>query len=474
MPTITRTQVRQEMLRRAPLLGRALTADSVTKAGPAINDISEYERQRSGITAFENQYIHRYNLADNDRWRLATVLDSGATNGVLNVDGPAYTDGTDVAYERLTVHPDDLNFAIAESQRRQRVKTNIALVRGHDLDMEMVGTNYWGTAVALGGSSQSNVTLTKATSPAAEVFSGTQVLTFAGTGASPTVLSEFIDVGASRNVFAAVLVRVVTPPFTFSLYDTTNAVVFGTPVTLSTQQAPTFGGGGWYVLYLQAQVPAGCNIMQLMFSSTSASALAEIDTCFGPYQSGQTEYLLQTAIDEAYKLRFVRPSVFVAPTQTSGIASADSLSYMGDLVRPDDWDIEAFRRDVNFNRLRFQANSYNNSNVGWTWRRGQGGYNIPGGNMFMQNGMRPVWLAMEAQVSAFEPLLTETSTTNQPLDECACYSLRYLAETMSQRDPTNSVWQNMLQEYKMWSVIEDQGRPPQAMYLPQRYHAIRA
>jgi hypothetical protein len=126
---------------------------------------------------------------------------------------------------------------------------------------------------------------------------------------------------------------------------------------------------------------------------------------------------------------------------------------------------------VFYNRLRFQANSYNNNNVGWGWGWGRGTGNS---GTFMQNNLKPIWLALEAQVSDLEPLATETATTNQPLDECACYSLRYLAETMTQRQPTNPVWAQMLQEYKAWSVIEDQGRPPQAMYTPQRYHAVRA
>jgi hypothetical protein len=222
-------------------------------------------------------------------------------------------------------------------------------------------------------------------------------------------------------------------------------------------------------MFIQAQIPANTTLVQYQFASTSASALFWVDTCFGPYQSGQTEYPLQTALNEAYKLRFVRPATFISPQQTAGIADADSLSYLGDLVRPEDWDLEVFRHDLNSNRLRFQANSYNNSNIGWGWGRGIGGVN-PAGGTFMQNSQRPIWLAMEAQVSDFEPLLTEASTTSQPLDECACYSLRYLAETESQRDPSNPVWQVMLQEYKMWSVVEDMGRPPQAMYAQQRYH----
>lgn len=453
--TITRTQIRQEMLKRAPILGRALTADSITKAGPSLTHVAEYERQRAGLTSFESQYIHRYNLADPQRWRLITTLDSGATNGIINLDGPAYTDNTDLAYERLTIHPDDLNFAIAEGQRRQRTRTNIALVRGGlDLDMELGNVNFWdGTS---GNSSKSNVTVTK---DVAVAFSGTRSLNFAATGASPYTRSGIIRVTPGRLIYVAAIVISGLQPVTFTLYDYLNSAVIQS-VTLS---APLFGG--WTVMYIQAQVPANCGLVQLMFSSTSATANFWVDTCFGPYQSGQTEYLLQSGIDEAYKLRFVRPSQFVSPQQTSGCADADSLSYIGDLVRPDDWDMEVFRRDVNSNRLRFQANSYNNNNIGW---------GLLNGGPFMQSQMRPIWLAMEAKVSDFEPLLTEVSTTTQPLDECACYSLRYLAETENQRDPGNPVWANMLQEYKAWAVIEDMGRPPQAMYKPQRFHQIRA
>lgn len=455
--TITRTQIRQEMLRRAPILGRALTADSLTKAGPTLTHVAEYERQRAGLTSYEGQYIHRYNLADPQRWRRITTID-GST-GIISVDGPAWTDNTDLAYERLTVHPDDLNFAIAEAQRRQRIRTNIALVRGGlDLDMEATGTNAWGTAVATGGSSKGNVTLTKDTTQA---FSGTQSMKFVAGAATPYTIGSTMRVTPGRQAYFAAIVLPSVGPITFQIFDFINNTVLQS-VTL------TSGLGGWTLMYIQMQIPINTDTVQYMFTSSSASAIFWVDTCFGPYQAGQTEYPVQSAINEAYKLRFVRPSAYVSPTQTTGCLDADSLTFIGDLLRPDDWDLEVFRRDLNSNRLRFQANSYNNRNVGWGFPS-----NVPGGT-FMQNSMRPIWLAMEAQASDFEPVLTETSTTGQPLDECACYALRYVAETLTQRDPSNVVWANLLAEYKAWSVIEDQGRPPQAMYTPQRYHHVLA
>lgn len=461
--TITRTTIRQEMLKRAPILGRALTADSLTKAGTTLTHIAEYERQRAGLTSFENQYVHRYLQPDPDRWRLITALNSGATDGVINVDGPVWANNTDLAYERLTVHPDDLNFAIAEGQRRQRRRTNIALVRGHDMDMELAGTNYWGTVVALGGSSQLNVTLTKVTT---DVFSGTQGMTYAATGAGSYSRGEVFNVSPNRLIYVACIARPVIGTLNFKLRDVTNGVYIGTTVSLAGQR-------DFALMEIQAQIPANCFQVQVEFSVNGAADTAAIDTCFGPYQAGQTEYNIQSGMDEAYKLRFVRPARYVASLGVAGTADASSQSFLGDLTRPEDWDLEVFRHDVNSNRLRFQANSYNNTNIGWGYNRGYG-FPASGAGTFMQNNMCPIWLAMEAQASDLEPLLTETSTTGQPLDECACYSLRYLAETMSTRQPDNPVWANMLQEYKAWSVIEDAGRPPQAMYLPQRYHAIRA
>lgn len=450
MPTITRTQVRQEMLKRAPILGRALTADSITKAGPSLTDVSEWERQRAGLTSFEGQYIHRYNLADNDRFRLITALNSGASDGIINVDGPAYADNGDMAYERLTVHPDDLNFAIAEGQRRQRIRTNIALVRGGlDLDMETAGVASW---------TPTNCTRFK---DIAVAFSGTQSLSVVGTGANPTISSVTMGVSPSRLIYIAAIVLPFTGPVTLTLWDSLNNLAIGS-VTL------TSGLGSWIVMTLQAIVPSNTDQIQFRFSSTAANAQFWIDTCFGPYQAGQTEYPIQPQLDQAYKLRFVRPAKFISPTTTPGIYDADSMEFVGDLTRPEDWDLEAFRRDLNFTRLRFQANSYNNRNLGWA-----APFDLSP-STFMQNQMRPIWLAMEAKASDFEPLLTETSLTNQPLDECVCYSLRYLAETMLERDPGNPVWQNMLQEYKMWAVVEDMAHPPQAMYRPQRLHNIRA
>ncbi len=450
--TISRSDVRGEMLRRAPILGRRLTADSLTKAGPSLTHLAEYARQRAGLTSFENQYIHRYNLADPDRWRLITTLNSPSNDGIINVDGLAWVNNTDLAYERLTLHPDDLNFAIAEGQRRQRVRTNIALVRGADGDMQLANTNYWGTAAALGGSSLGNCTLSKDT---ANAFSGSQAMLVAATGANPFTRGELIRVSPNRLAYFAAIVKVNVGPVSFQIWDNMNAVLVGSTVT------QTLSLGDWTLMFIQASIPANTTVIQYQFSSTSATALWWVDTCFGPYQAGQTEYPLTSAINEVYKLRFVRPARFLSPQSIAGCYDADSMEFIGDLTHPEDWDMEVFRRDLNSNRLRFIGNSYNNRTVGW------GGLL---GTQFMSSNMGPIWLAMEAQASDFEPLLTETSTTGQPLDECACYSLRYVFETLNERDPDNVVWKNLLAEYKQWAVIEDMARPPQAMYTPQRYH----
>jgi hypothetical protein len=459
--TITRTQVRQGMLHRVPILGRAGTADSLVKSPPSLTHMAEFERQRAGLTSFESQYIHRYNLPDPDRWRLITTLNQPTTDGIINLDGPAYVDNGDKAYERLWVHPDDLNFAIAEGQRRQKVLTNIALVRGHDGDMEL-GTNnvdYWGGGAVLGGSFAIASVPIKITS---DVRSGTQALQVTTSNATNLIWGEQHRVTPGRQVYLAILFRATTllGSFTFSLRDAQNAVYIGTRQVIS-----GVGGGGWIMSYVQATVPANCNLIQAEFQTSSAGDVYIVDTCFGPYQAGQTEYPLQAAFNEAYKLRFVRPSRFVYALSTPGFFDADSIEFVGDLTTPEDWNAEIFRRDVNSNRLRFVANSYNNRNAGW---------GHPNNSSFMSANMRPIWLAMEAQVSDFEPLLTEASTTSQPLDECVCYSLRSLFETLVSREPHNPAWPPLLAEYAAWSAAESIARPPQARMPPQRLHQIRA
>jgi hypothetical protein len=80
---------------------------------------------------------------------------------------------------------------------------------------------------------------------------------------------------------------------------------------------------------------------------------------------------------------------------------------------------------------------------------------------------------MEAQVSDFEPLLTETSTTTQPLDECVCFSLRSLFETLASREPQNPAWPPLLAEYAAWAAAEFTARPPQPLLRPVRMHRMR-
>jgi hypothetical protein len=452
--TITRTQVRGEMLTRVPLLGRRLTADSI--GANTLTHAAEYERQRAGLTSFEAQYIHRYLQSDPDRWRLITTLNQPTTDGVVNVDGPVYPapGRTDLAYERLMVHPDDINFAIAEGQRRQKVLTNIALVRGHDLDMELGNTNYWGTPVALGSSSLNNASLTKVSN---DVFSGTQALTYAATGSGSLARGELLFVMPNRQIFVAIIARAGQGTFNFKIYDASHGVYIGNTLSIT-------GPCDYTLMSQQLIIPAGCTAIQYEFSTLGAADTAAIDTCFGPYQAGQTEYPLQSAFNEAYKLRFVRPAQYLFSLGTPGLFDAYSATWAGDLTSPEDWNAEIFRRDVNSNRIRFVANSYNNHNVGW---------GLPNEGAFMSANMHPIWLAMEAQVSDFEPLLTEASLTSQPLDECACFSLRSLFETLASREPQNPAWPPLLAEYAAWAAAELVARPPQPMLRPVRMHLQR-
>ncbi len=459
--TITRTQVRQEMLNRVPLLGRVLVADSIQ--ANAIVHRAEYERQRAGLTSFEGQYIHRYQLADPQRWRLISTLNSPTTDGIANVDGPPYVDQTLLPYERTTVHPDDMNFAIAEGQRRQKVLTNIALVapNTHDMDMEFAGAHYWGDPVPLGGSASVSTNVSKITT---DVRSGTQALQCTGTASPSGIWGEAIRVTPGRLVYAAAILRapILAGSLTFGMRDPSNGANLA-GVTIS-----GIGSGGWVLAQVSTVLPSNTNQVNVFFTQSTAGDSYIVDTCFGPYQAGQTEYTLQSAFNEAYKLRFVRPSRFIYPLSTFGFFDADSIEFDGDLTSPEDFNVETFRRDVNANRLRFVANSYNNRNVGWGWGSGAGS-----AGSFMSSNMKPIWLAMEAQVSDFEPLLTETSVTSQPLDECACFSLRSLFETLASREPQNPAWPPLLAEYAAWAAAELVARPPQPLLRPVRMHLQR-
>lgn len=442
---ITRTSVRQEMLRRVPVLGRALTADSI--GANSLTHTAEYYRNRAGPTEYENQIIHRYNLADPDRWRRILSLNSPSTDGIVNVDGPPYINQVDTAYERLGIHPDDLNSAIAEGQRRQRLRTDIALTRADlDLDMETAGVLQWdGTS---GGSAKNNATVAKVTT----AETGTQALSILGTGAGAYCRSSVIGVIPGQLVYVACYIYGGTAANqTFRLRDPFNNVYFGDTRTLPVT-------GRYLMSWIQATVPANCVGIQIEFAPANGGTIL-VDTCFGPYQPGQTVFNNPpAALNEAYKLRFVRPVHYQMPLSTAGFFNAESVVFEGDLTTPENWALEAFRHDQFPNRLRLIPSTL---------------YPQPPA-MGLDGGFCPLFLAMEAKVSDYEPLLTEASTTSQPLDECACYSLRYLAENLTQRHPGDVRWTNLMQEYARWAVIEDMARPPQPRMPPSRLHQVNA
>lgn len=443
---ITRTQVRQEMLRRVPVLGRALTADSI--GANSLTHKAEYYRNRAGPTEYENQIVHRYNLQDPDRWRRILSLNSPSTDGIVNVDGPVYVDQVDTAYERLGIHPDDINAAIAEGQRRQRVRSNIALTRADlDLDMETAGVLQWdGTS----GGSKNNATVTKVAS-AASVETGTQALSIVGTGAGAYCRSSYIGVIPGQLVYVACYIYgALTANQTFRLRDGINGVYFG-----DTRTVPVTGR--YLMSWILATVPTNCSAIQIEFAPVNGGTMF-VDTCFGPYQPGQTVFNNPpTALNEAYKLRFVRPVHYQTPLSTAGFFNAESVVFEGDLTTPENWALEAFRRDQFANRLRLIPSTL---------------YPHPPA-MGLDGGFCPLFLALEAKVSDYEPLLTEASTTSQPLDECACYSLRYLFENLADRTKEQR-WKDKMQEYARWAVIEDIARPPQPRMPPARLHQVNA
>lgn len=459
--TISRTAIRQEILRRLPTLGRVLSADSITKAGPAIVQVSEYERQRAGVTSYEGQYVYRYNLSDPDRWRRITTVDT--TTGTISVDGPAYVNNSDLAYERLGVHPDVINGFIAEAQRRQRVRTNIALVGNgtHDYDMELSGVQYWDGS--LGGSLALNTNLVKITT---DVRTGTQALQATTTNASNVFWGEACRVTPGVLTYMGVLIRAttLTGELTFGMQDA------GTTTVLASQTISGIGAGDWVYTFVQIAAGANTTTVHPYFQTNNSGDVYIVDTIFGPYQTGQTDFTLQSGINEMYKLRYVRPVQFRMPLTTANFFSGEAMVYVGDLTQPENFTVEAFYRDAVSNRLRLIPSTYYPDPIS------SPGYGSSYGGPFYpppSATMRPIMLAMEAQVSDFEPLLTETSTTSQPMDLVVGYSIRLLAEYVNGRSPT-PYWAGVLDEYKKYAAIEDDYRPPQPMMPQQRYHLIRA
>ena len=428
------------MLRHAPWLGWAATADSVQTT--SITDISELANSGYGSGHFKDRWIYRYDLSGNDRKKRATTVSSA---GVLGQgSGTNYSDTTDLDYMLLAMDPDEIIAAIQSATRKLRVKTLTALsgarVAGgsgppHDLDMEFATTVYWGTAAALGGSSLSNATAAKA---ATDTFSGTKSMVLTATGASGYSRGELLRANPSKSFYSAAIVRADVGTVGFGWYDETNGAVIGSQVTHT--------GETFALIERVDQAPGGCEGIRPLFTLSGASDVAVIDCVFGPYEAGQMMFNLATWMDETYEVKALRLSRFRSNIG-SGVYDAFSREFTDNWMQPNYFELENFNRDIDSARIQLQQ-----------------GYRLP---------QCPIWVSTERTMIDVEPLSSETSTTTVPLDQLVAYSMVELLEDVVGRSD-KPYYQQQLGIWRQKVTIEEVARPSLPRPAPRSRIILRA
>lgn len=431
-----------EILRHAPWLGFAATADSI--AAGSITDVSEFGNSGNGSGNFKDRWIYRYDQTTEDRKKRATTVTSA---GVLSHGSPTvYADtGNTKVYMLLAMDPDELIGLIQNVTRRLRIKTLTALSGArisagsgppHDMDMEFATAVYWGATVALGGSTATNITPTKA---ATDLYSGTNGLKLTATGASGNVKGEKIRINPSHGFYSAAIARADVGTVGFTWYDTSGTAVFS-------QAAITHTGETFCLLERYDVAPTGCEEIQPMFTLSGASDIGIVDCVFGPYEVNQTMFNLPTWMDETFEVKALRLSKFLNGVG-QGVYDGFSRKFLDNWVQPNYFELENFNRDVDSARVQLQQD-----------------YKLP---------QMPVWISTERTMIDVEPLTSETSTTTVPFDQVVAYSMVELLTDVSNRSPKPFYTQE-LAKWQGRVTVEELARPSLPRPTPRRHIALRA
>ena len=421
----TAIQLLAAALTRGPLrvLGNGpLTADSI--GTNYIDDDSEFSYSNYGDTEFQDRFLWRYNLAGSeDEVKQITTVDTD-TGRVYIGSLDNYVDQADLEYMILGIHPADLMGCLNTAQRKQYEEALVILNAGTDLDMETQGTAYWdGTS---GGSSTSNVTVTKTTTPA-NVYSGKQALLLTATGANAFCRGEMIRVTGAKSVTVAPIMRADVGKVTFKLWDPTNSQYVGQSIVYTGEEFAAFP--------VSYSVPSGCEHLQPHFLLEGASDIAVVDCVFGPFDSDKSVFRLPQWMNETYKLPFIRRSTF--RSSISGVGDgydAFSRVFDGDYRLGQEYQVEAHNSASNAQTLSFEN-----------------GVRVPTQTI--------LWLAARRSLADNEPLLYPSSVTTAPFEQVMAYICWEIADLLEGRHPTDPRWPRLKAEQAINVGEETAARP---------------
>ncbi len=389
------------------VLGYAATADAI--GTNYVQDVSEFAYSGYGDTEFQDRYLWRYNLAgtEDEVFQLTTV---DTSLGRVYIDG-TFSDQTDLEYMLLGIHPFDIMGCLATAQKKQYREKLVMLNIGHDFDMLTPGVDYWdGTS---GGSSVSNVTLSKANSPLSPSGSETQALLLVATGANGYSRGELVRVQARRTVTTAFLVSAAVGSVTCKLWDASHSAF------IQTVPDVVYSSVDYAMVIRQDVIPDGCELVQPQITLTGAADFVLCTGIFGPFDPQKGVFTLPTWLNENYKLPFVRRSTYTSSVQDlNQTYDAYSRHFDGDYKLGEHYEVEAF---VDPPKLSFEN-----------------GVSLP--------QMQPLWLAAQRSVADSEPLLYPSSVTTQPYEQVMAYFMWELADMLEGRRKEDPRWPKLKAE----------------------------
>lgn len=437
MTDTTRTQGRHAILADWPWLGFASDADSIGSGDPAyIVDRSEFQHEREGPNELAERYVHRYNRTGYDRVRRSTDLDT--ENGYLYVDGDAYTNTNDTAYEVLAIHPDEIIHAMQDGQKKQVDRQFWALSLGKDGNMERADVDYWdGTS---GGSAASNATPTKVTDEE-YVYQGPQALKIAVTAAGGYVRSQLYRITPGKLTDVGFIGR-VDGTMTFKVYDATNGVYL--------TSGRSYAGEDFVAMFERVTPPAGdangsgaCYEIQLEWSGAANGENIYVSNILGPYPHERRQFELPAEYAEGYNVKGVRTVRYLGQIR-SEIYDAYSREWTGQLLPTVDYQVESFHRSANPYHLAFTG---------------------PFEDEWFYYG---IWAVAERPLSEVEPLDTEGASTSVPLEQAKKYWMASIAEIIRDRNPDDEWAQQKYQETRFEEAVETLARPPVSATVQKR------
>ena len=393
--TITRRNIRRLLFDQVPGLGFSGTADSV--ATTSLTDTAVFADSTVAVGHYRGHYLVRPDRTGDDRIKRITTINT--TTGAASHNSTVYSNTTDTNYEVIgLIHPDELDACITRAMKRIYYEVQVPLVGiVTDGDME-------GTTTASWTASSGNITLTKSTT-ADKVFSGTRSLRGVQVATAQYASSQSFRVYENTVFYASALVHAPTGTAQFDIYDLSNTTV----VASITSNDP-----GWSHVWLQGQVPSGCELMQVRLGGVENNADIYWDHALF-YNRDEYRLPAPSWLDEQHKflkLREARYRRTVNSTSSGGVDMGNSLTF-DDWYQPNMYSLEPFHVDANPYVVQLQQRC----------------------------PMNELWINGKRAYVDTEPLTADTDTTHAPENLVVAYARQELVTVLRRRYPSDKRWE---------------------------------